>query len=246
MYIMKKIVLLTGAKGQIGKQLIKKMLNLNYFVICVDKNYKKIHITNNYLKYNLDITKEIEVKKFFNFLQQKKIKKIDVLINNAAIQNFETIEKEKFEDFMNVLKVNIGGCFLLTKYSISLLKKSRYPNILNIGSIYGMLSGDPNIYTDTKRNTSDAYAASKAAIIQLSKYYAIHLAKYSIRVNSISPGGILNKQGKDFIKNYSKKTPLSRMANVQEVISSILFIISDDSSYINGHNLVVDGGFSSW
>ena len=147
---------------------------------------------------------------------------------------------------MNILKVNIGGSFLLTKHSIKFLKKANNANILNIGSIYGFLSGDPRIYTDTKRNTSDAYAASKAALIQLAKYYAIHLAKYSIRVNSVSPGGIYNNQGKDFIYNYSQKTPLLRMANVEEIVNSILFIISDKASYINGHNFIVDGGLSSW
>ena len=134
----------------------------------------------------------------------------------------------------------------MIKYALNFLKKSNNPNIINLGSIYGLVSGDPNIYTDTKRNTSDAYAASKAAIIQLSRYYAIHLSKYKIRVNSISPGGIYRNQGADFVKNYSKKTPLARMAKVEEIVNSIIFLLDQGSSYINGHNLVVDGGFTSW
>lgn len=243
---MKKIAILTGASGQIGKYLCKKLIKQKYFVICVDKKYSKVEILSDCIKYNLDICNTEEVSIFFNFLKKNKINRINTLINNAAIQNFESIENENFEDFMNVLKVNVGGSFLFIKYSINFLKKSKDANILNIASIYGMLSGDPKIYTDTKRNTSDAYAASKAALIQLSKYYAVHLAKYSIRVNSISPGGIYNKQGKDFINNYSQKTPLLRMANTEEIVNSILFIISKQASYINGHNFVVDGGFSSW
>ena len=243
---MRDIALLTGANGQIGKLLLKNLVKKKYYVICLDNKYSKLKILKNCIKYKLDISNENDVKVFFEFLSKNKITRINTLINNAAIQNFESIENESFEDFMNVLKVNVGGSFLFIKHSINLLKKSKNANILNIASIYGLLSGDPKIYTDTKRNTSDAYAASKAALIQLSKYYAVHLAKYSIRVNSISPGGIYNKQGKDFIYNYSKKTPLSRMANVEEIVNSILFIISNDASYINGHNFIVDGGFSSW
>ncbi len=126
------------------------------------------------------------------------------------------------------------------------MKKSKSPLIINLGSIYGIVSSDPKIYTDTKRNTSDVYAASKAAIIQLTKYYAVHLSKYNIRVNCISPGGIKNNQGKDFINNYSKKTPLNRMAEKEEIIKAIEIMIDDECKYINGHNLVVDGGLTIW
>ena len=92
--------------------------------------------------------------------------------------------------------------------------------------------------------TSDAYAASKAAIIQLTKYYAVNLTKHNIRVNCISPGGIFNNQNTKLIKNYIKKVPLKRMANIKEIIGSVELLLSDKSKYINGHNLIVDGGYT--
>tara|TARA_B100000686_G_C16573359_1_gene854144 strand:+ start:194 stop:925 length:732 start_codon:yes stop_codon:yes gene_type:complete len=243
---MRKYIIITGSKGQIGECLFEKLNSKENYLICIDSNYNKNIINNSYIKYKLDISKEKDVIKFFKFLKKNKINKVDSLINNAAIQFFKNIEKEDYNDFLEVLKVNVGGVFLMIKYALDFLKKSNKPNIINLGSIYGLVSGDPNIYTDTKRNTSDAYAASKAAIIQLSRYYAIHLSKYKIRVNSISPGGIYRNQGADFVKNYSKKTPSARMAKVEEIVNSIIFLLDQGSSYINGHNLVVDGGFTSW
>ena len=105
------------------------------------------------------------------------------------------------------------------------------------------MSGDPLIYP-TKKVTSDAYAASKAAIIQLTKYYAVHLSKYKIRVNCISPGGIFNNQNKKFIKNYTKKVPLKRMADLYEVVNGVKILMKNESKYINGHNLIIDGGYT--
>ena len=96
----------------------------------------------------------------------------------------------------------------------------------------------------TKKVTSDAYAASKAAIIQLTKYYAVHLSKYKIRVNCISPGGIFNNQNKKFIKNYIKKVPLKRIADLYEVVNGVKILIKNESKYINGHNLIIDGGYT--
>ena len=241
----KKIVLLTGSEGLIGKGIVNFLSN-KYFFICLDKKiYGKKYVKEKYQKFIVDTINEKQVNKVINLIK-KKYKKIDVLLNCAVHQNFFPIEKQTFKSFTKTLVNNIGSVFLTTKSFIPLLKKSKSPLIINLGSIYGIVSGDPKIYTDTKRNTSDVYAASKAAIIQLTKYYAVHLSKYNIRVNCISPGGIKNNQGKNFINNYSKKTPLNRMAEKEEIVKAIKILIDDECKYINGHNLVVDGGLTIW
>ena len=118
--------------------------------------------------------------------------------------------------------------------------------IINIGSIHGIVSGDPKIYTDCARKTSECYGASKAAIIHMTKYFAVHLAEFGIRVNCISPGGVFNNQGKEFVENYSIRTPMGRMANEDEIAATAIFLASDDSTYITGQNIAVDGGWTSW
>ena len=120
-------------------------------------------------------------------------------------------------------------------------------SIVNIGSVYGLVSGDPRIYTDCARNVSEVYSASKAAVIQLTKYFAIHLSDYHIRVNSLSPGGVFNKQGDDFVKNYSNRVPINRMADQDELVSGLLYLANNKlSSYVKGHNLIIDGGLTAW
>ena len=174
---------------------------------------------------------------------EKKVKKIDTIINCFVDQNYLPFEKQTLKKFKNSITTNICGTFLTTKIFHNLLKKSKDPQIINFGSIYGLVSGDPKIYPNQKV-TSDAYAASKAAIIQLTKYYAVNLSRYNIRVNCISPGGIFNNQNKKLIKNYSKKVPLKRMANIDEIVGGIKLLLSDKSKYVNGHNLIVDGGYT--
>ena len=106
--------------------------------------------------------------------------------------------------------------------------------IVNIGSIYGVVSSDPKIYTDCLRKNSEVYSASKAGIIQLTNYFAIHLAENDIRVNCVSPGGIFNDQGDDFVNNYSKKTPARKMAKPQEIVQAIIYLSDNQtSSYIS-------------
>ena len=119
-------------------------------------------------------------------------------------------------------------------------------SIINIGSIYGIVSGDPRIYNKNDRKTAECYGASKAAIIHMTKYFAVHLAEVSIRVNCISPGGVFNNQGEDFVKNYSYRTPMGRMAHDTEIADTAIFLASDESSYITGQNITIDGGWTSW
>jgi len=225
-----KNVLLTGANGQLGIS-IKQKLKQNYNVITTD------------IKGDVDILLDLRnindiektVSKIYDNVS------IDILINNAGIAVFTPTLERTFEEFDNVMKTNVYGTFFLTK---EILKRMKQGKIINTASIYGLISPDKRIYGNSGRNSSEVYGMSKAAIIQLTKYIATHFK--NIQCISISPGGIFNNQSEDFIKNYSEKTPLNRLADVEEISSLVEFLCSDSSSYINGENIVIDGGFSVW
>ena len=236
-----KRILITGSSSYVGMALIKD-LSMNNQLFCIDKKIIKKNNLPNVQYFTSDVMNE---KKLINIKKQikTKVKKIDIIINCFVDQNYLSFEKQTLKNFKNSINTNICGTFLITKVFYKLLKKSKDAQIINFGSIYGMVSADPKIYPNQKV-TSDVYAASKAAIIQLTKYYAVNLNKYNIRVNCISPGGIFNNQNSKLINNYVKKVPLKRMANINEIIGSVKLLLSDKSKYINGHNLVVDGGYT--
>jgi NAD(P)-dependent dehydrogenase (short-subunit alcohol dehydrogenase family) len=120
-------------------------------------------------------------------------------------------------------------------------------NIINIGSMYGVVSPDPRMYGDeSSLRSPEVYAASKAGVIQLTRYLAVHLAAHNIRVNCLSPGGVFNDQTEEFSKSYNARVPLGRMAKPEDMKGALVFLASDASSYVTGHNLVVDGGFTIW
>lgn len=238
-----KKILIFGSSSFLGSNLIKK-LKLNHTLICIDKSIKNKINNNNIFYFECDVNNFNKLNKIQNIIK-KKFRYIDVIVNCLVEQNYLPFENQTFKNFSSSLKTNVVAIFSITKLFYKLLKISKNPQIINLGSIYGVISGDPNIYPN-KKVTSDVYAASKGAIIQLTKYYAVHLAKYKIRVNCISPGGIFNNQNKEFIKNYIKKVPMKRMAKVDEIVEGINFLLSDKCNYINGHNLIIDGGFTSW
>ena len=126
------------------------------------------------------------------------------------------------------------------------MKKCNGGKIVNIASIYGSTSSDERIYGTSGRNNSEVYSATKAGVINLTKYMAAHFGKYNIQTNSLSPGGIFNNQTEDFVLNYEYKTPMNRMGNVQDLLSTLFYLISEDTGYTNGQDIAVDGGFLSW
>ena len=121
-------------------------------------------------------------------------------------------------------------------------------SIINISSVYGMLSPDQRIYEYKEKpfNKPITYSVSKSGIFNLTKYLATYWAKKNVRVNTMTLGGVFNNQDETFLKNYSHKVPLGRMANENEYTGAILFLASDASSYMTGSNLVIDGGYSCW
>ncbi len=239
---MKKNVIVTGSSGQLGNIFINHLSqkkNLNIFAVDLKSPIKKLPKNVQYV--NLDITNEKQVVSFF-----KSLSNIEIVINNAGIGVFTPFEERTIEEFSAVLDINLKGTFLMCREAIKKMKSAKKGKIINIGSIYGVVSSNPNIYGSSGRNNSEVYSITKAGVIMLTKYLAAHYALSNIQINSISPGGVLRNQSKDFLKNYSSITPSGRLANDFDLLPALDFLISDDNNYTNGQNIIVDGGFSAW
>lgn len=251
-----KRIVITGGSGIIGSNLIQELVKHEAKIFVIDiKNTKSTQ--KNIIYFKGDITSPDDLTKFYTIVKSK-VNAIDVIINNAASKSSDL--KKYFKDFENyelktwneVINVNITGIFLVTQKFSSLLKKSKKnPSIINISSIYGVIAPDQRIYNGAKYlgqniNTPACYSVSKSAVLGFTNYLSSYWLDLGIRANSISPGGILSGQNEAFLKKYSKKVPLNRMANVNEIIDSIIFLCSDKSTYINGQNIIVDGGLSKW
>ena len=143
------------------------------------------------------------------------------------------------------MSVNVLAPFFLIQACAPLLKASPCASVVNVASIYGVVGPDMKIYEGTSMTNPAAYAASKGGLIQLSRWLATTLAP-QVRVNTITPGGIDRGQPQSFIDSYTARTPLARMGTEGDVSGSITFLLHPDSSYITGHNLLVDGGWTAW
>jgi NAD(P)-dependent dehydrogenase (short-subunit alcohol dehydrogenase family) len=251
-----KTAVVTGAGGQLGTQLSIALAKQGVSVWATDINLDAATAVVSQLtqisdiKHHaaiMDVTEKDSVQSLMHQVKES-AGNVDILINNAGISVFTDFFLRTKEEFMKVTEVNLFGTMLCVQQAAEIMKQTgKGGAIINLGSIYGMVSGDPRIYTDCARNTAEVYAATKAGVIQMTKYFAIHLANYNIRVNAISPGGIFNNQGEDFVNNYSARTPMSRMADESEIVGAVLFLSdSSQSSYITGQNIAIDGGFTSW
>jgi len=241
-----KIVFISGCNGQIGKSLVDLYLQLGAKVYGVDNKKNKLN-KKNFLFIEGDICDHDQIKKILIKIIKKE-KKIDIVINNAATAIFGKFVDRTDEEIEKVFRTNVSSIINVIKNYTILFnqKKLKSGKVINIGSIYGFLSPDFNIYSKGDRLSSEIYGASKSSVIQLTKYFAVLLANKNINVNCISPGGILNKklQSKKFIKNYIKRVPKNRMGKVEDLHSAIIYLSSDFSDYTTGQNIIVDGGLS--
>jgi len=185
----------------------------------------------------------------------RKYKKIDGLVNNAAFhpktktKNIKISFEEFPQDLWNkAISTNLTGMMFLCQEVGKIMKKQRNGSIINISSIYGLVGSDQRIYGNSNLNSPISYAATKGAIVSLTRYLAAYWYKKNIRVNTLSLGGVEAKEymSKKFIHNYSEKTILGRMAQSDEYNGALLFLLSDASSYMTGSNLVIDGGWTAW
>ncbi len=246
-----KTVIVTGGFGQIGSSICSNFDDLGCNVIMADLDVNKCRDKINSLglqnthSLKLDITDLSSIKSMFKEISNN-FGSIDILINNAGTAVFTPFQERTFEEFDRVMKVNVYGTFFCSQEAIYYMEKQEKGCIINIGSIYGIKSPDPRIYGTSGRNSSAVYGASKAAIIQMTRYLAVYIKNKKIRINCVSPGGVFNNQSKKFVENYSYKTPMGRMAVEDEIAKVIVFLCSNNASYITGQNIIVDGGFTIW
>lgn len=185
--------------------------------------------------------------------------RIDALVNNAAVNpKFDTEHvsdhSARFEDFPldqwnQSLAVNITGPFLCARAAAPVMVKQGRGAIVNIASTYGLVGPDQRLYQREGQPPAYkpvTYTVSKAAMIGLTKYLATYFAGTGVRANTLSPGGVFAGHDDEFVRRYSARTVLGRMAKADEMNSALLFLISDASSYMTGANLVVDGGWTAW
>jgi NAD(P)-dependent dehydrogenase (short-subunit alcohol dehydrogenase family) len=140
----------------------------------------------------------------------------------------------------------MGGYFFASRAAAEIMKRHHNGSIINFASIYGISAPDFGLYKGTSLTMPPAYSAIKGGIIAFTKYLATYYAPYGIRANVVSPGGVENGQPSAFVRRYSQKTPLGRMARPEDLVGAVIYLASDASSYVTGTNLVVDGGWTAW
>ena len=259
-----KIAIVTGGAGLLGNQFVKTLSEAKAKVVLVDLDFsfvdKELKENNSILFSKTDITVPKQVE---NMIENSLLKfgKIDILINSAAIDpkfdkekiggNNSSFEKYSFSEWQKALNVNLTGSFLCCQKVGKIMVKQKFGNIINIASTYGIVGPNQTIYKLKNEESQKSfkpvsYSVTKGGLVQLTRYLAAYWGNKNIRVNTLSPGGVKNSQSEEFIKNYSSKTPIGRMANLDELNGALLFLASDASSYMTGANLVVDGGWTAW
>lgn len=171
--------------------------------------------------------------------------RIDVLVNNACGNHLESFETISLEDWNRVVAVNITGSMLISRATAPHMLAGQGGVMINLASIYGVVSPDQGIYGDSGINSPLVYGMTKAALIQMSRYLATFWAP-KIRVNSLTPGGLYNDQDEQFVRRYVARTPLGRMAGPNDLKGAVLYLASDASAWVTGQNLIVDGGWTAW
>jgi len=257
----------TGALGLIGREHCRALAEAGANVVAVDldedagfiEELQDISYGSLVKAASIDITDRNALESLRDTVSTH-FGSVDILVNNAAVNDmFENpaaaAEESRFEHYplamwQRAIDVNITGSFLCAQVFGAVMERQSNGSIINVASTYGMVAPDQSLYRKPDGSQdfykSPVYPVTKGAIISFTKFLAAYWGGKGIRVNTLSPGGVENGQDKYFIDNYSKRTPLGRMAKPWDYKGALVFLASDASAYMTGANLVVDGGWTCW
>lgn len=239
-----KIIIVTGGSGLIGRALIADIRRKNGLAINADIN---IDTNLDAGLMRTDITSDSSIQDTIDKVLEK-YGRIDGLVNNAYPRTndwgtpFEEISPESWRKNIDM---QLNSYFVFCQKVLKVMAKSNGGSIVNIASIYGIVGNDFSLYEDYGGTSPAAYSAIKGGIINFTRYLASYYGKKGIKINCVSPGGIIDKQHPSFIEKYEKKVPLGRMGTPDDIAPAVSFLLSDEARYITGHNLVVDGGWTA-
>lgn len=188
---------------------------------------------------------------------ERELGPVDILLNNAqAVRRdparyFTPLPQFDLQTWREVMAVNLDGAFLVAQQLGERMAQRGRGSIIQTASVYGVVGPDQRIYEGSEYlgrsiNTPPVYSASKAALIGLTRHFAAYWGHRGVRVNTLTPGGVSSGQNETFDRRYSARVPLGRMARAEEMAGALVFLASEASSYVNGQNLIVDGGLTAW
>ena len=267
-----KTVLITGAAGLLGTEHASALLESGAQVVLTDISEAALLVAHeklaqnfdsrNIITKNMDVANQYMVREVAGALWTAGIR-IDILVNNAAIDPkvnskhgimaSSRLENFSLEQWELQVSVGLTGAFLCSQvFGSAMAKDGKGGVILNIASDLSVFSPDQRLYkkeglaADMQAVKPVSYSVIKAGLIGLTRYLATYWSDKNVRCNALSPGGVFNGQDDEFVKRLSSLIPLGRMAAIDEYRSAVQFLCSDASSYMNGQNVVVDGGRSVW
>ena len=252
-----KTVLITGAGGHLGSAIVSGFARAGATTILVGRDEARLAALRDTLAApdrchvrGADLSDAAELDGLIDWVDGR-FDALHGLVNNAYGGKVGPVSAIETADFQQATLLNLTVPFRLTRDLAPLLTRSAgvgTSSVVNIGSMYGKVSPDPAAYGDTGTDNPAHYGATKAALIQLTRYLACNLHPETIRVNSVSPGPFPNpdRNPSDFLETLARKVPMRRVGSAAEVAGPVLFLISDASSFVNGADLAVDGGWTAW
>jgi len=250
-----KVVIVTGGAGYLGRSFVKAIIENGAIAVIADIDIEASNKLSEeiLIKYpgkvtavQLDITSKQSILDLIAIVK-KKYGKIDAVVNNAYPRNANygaKLEDVTFTDFCENTTMHLGGYFLVAQQFSLLFRNEGGGNIVNMSSIYGIMAPRFEVYNGTVMTMPVEYAAIKSAIVQLTRYFAQYFKGENIRVNCLSPGGILDNQPEEFLKAYNSYCNEKGMLDPTDIVGPLIFLLSDASKYITAQNLVVDDGFT--
>jgi NAD(P)-dependent dehydrogenase (short-subunit alcohol dehydrogenase family) len=253
MLLKNKKILVVGAAGLLGREIVSSIINEGGRVIAADVDKKALNIflekfTSDQLQtIEIDITSKESIKKVFQIIDDS-WGGFDGAVNTAYPRNSSYGRKVfdvTFEDFSENLGLHLGGYFLFMQQCAAYAKETCSPlSLVSLSSVYGLMAPRFEVYDGTNMTTPVEYAAIKSALLHLNKYFTSFMKGTGFRANSVSPGGLLDGQDEGFLQKYNAHCMKKGMLDPKDITGAVNFLLSDQSQYMSGQNLVVDDGFS--